>query len=233
MNKNAVVFSSWLPPQVVYRGGLYLSYIKEFFKDCDIYIGVNHNSDLSWVDMIELNMNMENVNITLVDPELSVNSDVSGFQVALDAMRNSGKQYDTVYFMHSKGTSYPFDHQWYISCRDYFMQFAEKRVECDSELQKDDVGGWAHIARKFNMNESDYYKLMKSFIELDISNSAQDNMWLITHYAIKGEIVDWFFKNCTPEFFTTKLEDRYFFEVCFPLIIDAYGKKRVNQVFWE
>ena len=51
--------------------------------------------------------------------------------------------------------------------------------------------------------------------------------------AIKGEIVDWFFKNCTPEFFTTKLEDRYFFEVCFPLIIDAYGKKRVNQVFWE
>lgn len=233
MNKNAVVFSTWLPPQVVYRGGLYLSYINEYFKDCDVYIGINHNSDLSWVDMIEYNMPMDNVNISMVDPELAVNSDASGFQTALELLQKSGKKYENVYFMHTKGTSYPFDFQWYVSCRDYFMQFAEKRKECDASLMDSTVGGWSHIARKFDMKNSNYYTLMKSFINSEISKEPKDTMWLITHYAIKGEIVDWFLKNVKPEFFTTKFEDRYFFEVCFPLIVDAYGLDRVNQVFWE
>jgi hypothetical protein len=234
MKKNAVVFSSWMPSNVIHRGGIYLSYIRDYFGDCDVYIGVNANSDLAWVDMIE--SALPEAQVSLVDPEMAVDSDVSGFQVALYTIMKSGIEYDYVYFMHTKGISYPLDSVWYISCRDYFMQFAEKRKEYDEILKNDDIGGWAHIARNFNMKISKHPEQILSLIKpqsLPSEVIPQDIMWLLTHYAIKGKIVKWFLDNAKDEFFTTNLQDRYFFEVCFPLIIDAYGKKRENQVFWE
>ena len=86
------------------------------------------------------------------------------------------------------------------------------------------------------MSKSEYPNQLLSYIDntkTPTNVNMNNTMWLITHYAIKGEIVDWFLKNVKPEFFTTNLKDRYFFEVCFPLIVDAYGKDRVNQDFWE
>ena len=232
MKKNAVVFSSWMPSNVLHRGGVYLSYIRDYFGDCDVYVGINANSDLAWVDMIE--SELPEAQVALVDPEMYIDSDVSGFQVALKSLKESGNEYDTVYFMHSKGISYPLDSVWYISCRDYFMQFAEKRQEYDELLKNDDVGGWAHIARKFDMNASKHPEQILSFMRNAPENvKPQDTMWLLTHYAIKGKIVKWFLDDTKDEFFTENLKDRYFFEVCFPLIVDAYGKKRENQVFWE
>jgi hypothetical protein len=234
MKNNAVVFSSWMPSNAIHRGNIYLSYIRDYFGDCDVYIGINSNSDLAWVDMIE--SILPEAQIALVDPEMTVDSDVPGFQVALNTLKNSGNVYDKVYFMHSKGISYPSDSQWFISCRDYFMQFAEKRGEYDELLKNDTVGGWAHIARKFDMKASKHPEQILTFMNQDsvvIPFDAQSTMWLLTHYVIKGNVVKWFLDNAKPEFFTSNLQDRYFFEVCFPLIVDLYGKKRENQVFWE
>lgn len=232
MNKNAVVFSSWVQSNVLHRGNIYLSFIRDYFGDCDVFIGINSGSDLAWVDMIEANL--PNAQIALVDPELSLDSDTAGFQAALGLMKSSDVTYDKVYFMHSKGMSYPSDSTWYVSCRDYFMQFAEKRKDFDKLLESENIGGWAHIARKFDMPASKNYELMKALITgYDKTTQPQDTMWLLTHYAIKGEIVKWFLDNSTQEFYTTNLKDRYFFEVCFPLIVDLYGKTRLNEVFWE
>jgi hypothetical protein len=230
--KNAVVFSSWVPSEVIHRAGIYLSYMRDYFSDCDIYIGVNSNSDLSWVDLIE--EILPNANVSLVDPEITINSDVPGFQSALKLMKDSGNEYENVYFMHSKGISYPLDSAWYISCRDYFMQFAEKRKEFDLLLNTD-IGGWAHIARKYDMKNSKNVEILTSYMNIpnNISNNPQDIMWLLTHYAIKGKIVKWFLDNAKEEFFNTNLNDRYFFEVIFPLIVDVYGATRINEVFWE
>jgi hypothetical protein len=233
MKKNAVVFSSWIPNSTIHRSGIYLSYIRDYFGDCDVYIGVNAESDLAWIDLIE--STLPEAHIALVDPDLAVNSDVSGFQSALKLMKDNREDYENVYFMHSKGISYPLDSVWYISCRDYFMQFAEKRKEYDEILENDEIGGWAHIARNFDMKISKNLEVISSYMKIPINSETipTNTMWLLTHYAIKGKIVKWFLDNSTEEFFTTNLKDRYFFEVCFPLIVDAYGKKRENQVFWE
>src|ERR1700722_5669283 len=110
MNKNAVVFSTWMPSQYAHRNGLYLSYIRDFFGDCDVYIGVNVGTDLIWVDQIE--SIFPDANVALVDPEMAVDSDVSGFQAALKLVKDSGNEYKNIYFMHSKGISYPSDRQW-------------------------------------------------------------------------------------------------------------------------
>lgn len=232
MKENAVVFSSWMPPGVIHRGNIYLSFIRDYFPDCDIYVGVNPDSDLVWVDLIE--SIFPDANIALVDPEMAINSDASAFQSALKSLKDADHQYKNVYFMHSKGISYPTDSQWYISCRDYFMQFAEKRKEFDKLLESETVGGWAHVARKFDMSSSGYAKNIKAFIEnVDTKDRYTETMWLLTHYAIKGEIVKWFLDNCDQSFFDKKLDDRYFFEASFPLIVDMYGRSRINEVFWE
>jgi len=235
MKKNAVVFSSWVPSQYFYRANIYLSFIRDYFSDCDVYIGVNSESDLVWVDIIE--SVLPEAQVALVDPSLSLNSDVPGFQSALKLLKDSKNEYENVYFMHSKGMSYPNDATWFISCRDYFMQFAEKRKEFDEIMEKDtSIGGIAHIARKFDMKTSKHLEQIVSYMDntkTAIQVIPQDTMWLLTHYVIKGNIVKWFLDASKEEFFTTNLQDRYFFEVCFPLIVDAYGKRRENQVFWE
>jgi hypothetical protein len=113
------------------------------------------------------------------------------------------------------------------------MQFIEKRKGFDSILEKEDIGGWAHIARKFTMKDSGYLKSIANYIDTPNIEGIQDTMWLITHYAIKGKIVKWFLDKANDDFFNKKIEDRYFFEASFPLIVDLYGKTRFNEVFWE
>jgi hypothetical protein len=227
---NAVIFSSWVPTQFLHRSGLYLSYIKQYFKDCDIYVGVNVGTDLVWVDKVE--QTLPEAVIGMVDENMNVDSDVSGYKCALKLLKDSGKTYENVYFVHTKGISRPTDYDWYISCRDYFLQFIEKRNEYDVILQNNPgIGGWAHIARKFEMENSYCLAGICKYIEPK-NKQITNTMWLLTHYAIRGEIVQWFLENCKEEFFTTT-DDRYFFESCFPLIVDLYGLKRENQVFWN
>jgi hypothetical protein len=120
-----------------------------------------------------------------------------------------------------------------ISCRDYFIGFCLKRYEMDEHLKAPArPGGVSLVGRKEPMDNGGYSKEIDAFWPKAPHTKVDDIMSLITMYAIKGHIVKYFIDECTPEFYTTKL-DRYFFETSFPLIIDKSGCKRHHLAMWE
>lgn len=222
----ALVFAAYIPN--IKRCLKYTDQIKASFPDCDVYIGINSSYPL----LEQVLMGQGFTNIVGVDKNLEVNSDASAYQAALKLLMASGKTYDTVYFTHSKGSSYPDDTQWLASCDSYFIGFCIRRHLVDSMMNGEDVGGTSYVGRKAPMSGSGYeMEIAQQFTPRQ--RGCEDIMSLITMYGIKGEIVHNFLSSVRYTFFTTKIESRYFFETSFPLIVDLYGKKRAYITMWD
>jgi len=163
-----------------------------------------------------------------------LNSDASAFQAALLLYKKSNKDYNNIYFIHTKGMSYPSDQQWRISRESYFDSFVNKRRQCGEILKSDCVGGVGLVSNFcWTLHDSNYINYVTRFIKNPYRN-IQDVMWLTTHYVIKNECVKYFVDNCDPSFFTTNLGDRYFFESSFPLIVElTTNKKRESLIYWD
>ena len=222
---NAVVFAAYFPNR--HRVQIYLDTLKKYYKDCDVYIGLNS----SFPGANEYLESQGFPNVIQVTKALEVNSDASAYQAALLLLRSTNKNYDIIYFSHSKGTSYPEETRWKESCNDYFIQFMSRRSEVDN-LISDTIGGVSFVGRKEAMNTSGYSKEMDVYCSILKQKEVEDIMSLITMYAIKGSIVKYFLDNCITSFFTNKL-DRYFFETSFPLIVDKSGLQRHHLIIWK
>jgi hypothetical protein len=224
--KNAVVVAMFLPNS--YRAEVYVNAIRKHFSDCDVYIGLNS----SFIG-VEQYLNQNGFfNIVYVDKKLEVTSDASAYQAALKLLKSKNQEYKNIYFIHTKGISYPEPERWLTSCRDYFLGFCKQRDRIDALLEETEVGGAAPIGRAEPMNNGGYSKDMDKYCPNMKQTDVEDIMSLITFYGIKGNIVKHFLDNCIPEFFTTKL-DRYFFETSFYLIVDKMGYKRKHLGIWQ
>lgn len=222
----ALVFAAYIPD--IKRCFTYTDKIKETFGDCDVYIGINS----SYPVLEQVIREQGFTNIVSVDKALEVTSDASAYQAALKLLKDSGKVYDTVYFTHSKGTSYADDTQWKVSCDSYFVGFCKRRHLVDEMMNQDNIGGTCYVGRKEPMNGSGYeVEIAQHFTPRN--RGCEDIMSLITMYGISGEVLHDFLSSVKDTFFTTKLENRYFFETSFPLIVDLYGKKRAYIHMWD
>jgi hypothetical protein len=227
--KDCVIFAAWVP--YIDRFQIYIDTIKQNYSDCDVFVGINPNSHPDTENLLKANgIN----NIIHVKPELSVNSDASAFQAALSLYKNSNKNYRYIYFIHTKGMSYNSSQQWKVSRESYFDSFITKRATCEKILEPDDVGGCGLVANFcWTMYNSNYIKSVTKFIDSPYKN-VQNILWLTTHYAMKNECVKYFVDNCKLEFFTTNLQDRYYFESSFPLIVELTSKKkRECCIYWD
>jgi hypothetical protein len=224
MMKRALIFAAYMPN--VRRTLKYTDTIKRYFHDCDVYIGIN-----SCTPVFKQLLHGEGFTNTIeVDRSIEVNSDASAYQAALKLLKSQGKQYDTFYFTHTKGASYPDDQQWIVSCDSYFTGFCERRSIMNDKLREPNVGGVSYVGRAEPMNGGGYAADIAKYYNPQFSEVA-DIMSLTTSYVIKGEIVHQFLNTVKPEFFTDRL-DRYFFETSFPLIVDKYGLKRDHVHMW-
>jgi predicted subunit of tRNA(5-methylaminomethyl-2-thiouridylate) methyltransferase len=223
--KSAIVFAGWFPN--LERSPFYINDMKKNFKNIDVYFGVNP-SNTNYHKTLNL-IGYDNVAIT--SPERVVDSDASAFQSALELLKNSGNQYETIYFIHTKGISYKDDAAWMSSYESYYLGFFRQLAEIEKVLEKNEsVGGVSYVGRVEPMNGSGYSTVLDKYF--DFGNNAVANiMSLLTFYAIRGKIVNEFIQNAKPEFFTDKL-DRYFFETSFPLIVDKMGYERHHLVMW-
>lgn len=227
--KDCVIFGTWAPYR--HRIAPYINIIKEKWSDCDFFVGINPGSDPEW----EKQLNAIGItNIIHVKPELQICSDASAYQAALTLYKKSNKNYRNVFFMQTKGMSYQTDHQWRVSRESYFDGFARDRHLYEKLLIPDDVGGCGMTSFfDFNWRNNDYVKKLTKFIDTPYKN-VFELKWLITHYVMKNEVVKYFVDNCKPEFFSTNLEDRCYFEWAFPQIVElCSGKKRQSVVFWD
>lgn len=224
--KNAVIFAMYLPNPA--RAQIYIDALKTYFGDCDVYIGLNS----SFIG-VEKYLNQHGFfNIVYVNKNLEVASDASAYQAALKLLKSKNIEYKNVYFIHTKGISYPEPERWMISCRDYFLGFCRQRNKIDENLELENCGMSAPIGRAETMNNGGYSKEMDKYCPGMKQTDVEDIMSLITFYGIKGSVVKHFLDNCIPQFFETKL-DRYFFETSFYLIVDKMGYKRLHLGIWK
>ena len=100
MNKFAVILASHIPSlDKLWVGEEILSKIKNDLPNADIFVGINpSNCTNSWVELVKKYTN--NFKITNVD--LAVGSDASAYQTALSLYKESNKDYDLVWFLHTQ-----------------------------------------------------------------------------------------------------------------------------------
>jgi hypothetical protein len=112
--RDAVIFSSWVPEAGLALGDAFIETLRRWHADSKIFVGVNHGSAAKWPD--RLAASGLDVTIQHVPPTMSMACDPAGFVAALDAYRRHDETFDLVWFGHTKGMGH-LDETWYATSR--------------------------------------------------------------------------------------------------------------------
>jgi hypothetical protein len=216
--KNCVIFASYIPDKSnLYVGLQFLNYFKDNFKDYDIFVGVNPSCN-EWIELLEQFKSELNITYKKVDNNLVVDSDASAYQAALSLLKNNDKQYNTVWFVHTKGVT--------SNCHNFrdamFDVFLSKKNEIEYMFNNDNtLGGYYPFTGTCSSDTyiSDYADKILKIKTTKIGPMVAQ----YSFYVIKGEIIKLFMENHIDGFFEKNLvrdmgHDRYFFESIFPIL---------------
>jgi 8-demethyl-8-alpha-L-rhamnosyltetracenomycin-C 2'-O-methyltransferase len=227
MSTHAVIFSSFVPgSDIAFQVGQYfLDWFKLYNKDDDIYIGVNAGSSDHWISMIE--QSGLRATVVPVEPHLSCSSDVSGYQAALSALKCSGREYDYVWFGHTKGATHPnFDGAAAIRDRLEKTFWSQKKL---IESQCDPIGfgtfcmDFLPVADQHDDTVAHLKAIYPSAMAKPIGYVN-----LFSFFGMTGNALRLFFEGASPDFFTKNIVselgfNRYFFESGFAWVGDMAG----------
>jgi hypothetical protein len=217
---DAVVFSSYVPTdEALAVAHEFLDVFKEGFSDCDFFVGINPGSLPQWeLALRESGLRMR---IGKVDPRLAVDSDASGFQRALQLMRDERRAYRLVWFGHTKGTTANNP-----PVRRYLIEnFYLERRRIANFFVHPRVGSFGNdVTLDVNLGEIDA-RMNRLF---PFPYEGIGTFYLHTFYVLRGSIVGSFLGGCSEDFFTKNLVrdlgfDRYFFERDFSRLADRFG----------
>jgi hypothetical protein len=217
--RDAVVFSSYVPNGAALAIATeYLSVLERCFADCDVYVGINSGSITEWERL--LRASPLRVRVGTVEPRLAVDSDVSGFQKALELMRDEGRTYDLVWFGHTKGATRDEPALRRQIIGDFFM----RRERISRLFRHPRVGAFGHDATAADLAAADTH--MDAVFPFPYRSIG--TFYLFTFYVLRGSIVKTFLDGCSEDFFTKNLVsdlgfDRYFFERDFGRLCDRFG----------
>jgi hypothetical protein len=221
--RDAVVFSSYVPTaHALEVSKEFLGVFRERFSDCDFYVGINTGSVPEWEQALN-DSGLRLAGIAHVPPRLMVDSDVSGFQAALKSMRDAGKEYQLVWFGHTKGATA--DHP---GVRRHLIEgFFLDRARIERLFDEPRVGAFGYDMSIELHNLGDIDSRMDSLV-LKFPYATIGTFYLHTFYVIRGSIVGHFLGGCSEVFFTRNLVDdlgfdRYFFERDFARITERSG----------
>ena len=201
----------------------YVEMLQRNFSDCDIYAGINfgaHSSTESILEDAGLQITYER----LEDESFHVTSDASSFQLALKLMMQSHKQYDVVWFVHTKG-----GHNSRDNIRQLYMDgFFPKRQYIEQKFAElEHLGVFGYRAGHYNWNNEENDKC------LGVSDRLIRDIWdgiptetmphtfckyivIETMFAMRSEILHRFVA-AYPEFFDTQINKfptgRWFIEL--------------------
>lgn len=176
-----------------------------------VYIGLQKDSCKEAIDLL----NEKEVKWAHINPETYINSDVPGFQAALNLYHTDEKVNDKfIYFGHSKGVTTGFGSMRQFLLEDVFMRHPLNKVP-------ESYGSYGYCLSPINL-KSNYNPNLDRW-NPHISGPHLNYFYPHTFYVIRQNIIDNFLKNINPAFFTTNLCDRYFFERDFIHIVDKQG----------
>lgn len=226
----AVVFSVTIFKQELVNSIYeWLQVFESKFKNCDFYIGVNYGTNQKVIEILKTTK--INKNIIVSPQELYATSDASAYQAALYGLKKSGKKYDYYWFGHTKGGVNPRQER-----RKYYTsEFFGKREEIEIEISENNPGVYGLNAITQSADGVTQWKDLSvssdhggmpivQNINFDRLNYEHINISLVeTFFVMKGELVNWFIRNAKDEWYFTKIQDRYYFEVVFPWLASRYG----------
>ena len=202
----------------------FLDEFEKNFADSDIYVGINPGS----IESVEILLNESNLNIVAVgraSSELYTLSDASAYQVALKLLKESGRIYDTGWFIHTKGgvnSHSSYLRKWYID------NLLADRNHIETFLSDNtDIGSYGLLGLEYNTNRSysetdTQVPLFKNTLSEELPHTHVNFFYIHSLYVIRGEVLNKFFSLTTDEWFQSKL-DRYYFEGVFPFIVSRSG----------
>lgn len=221
-NIDALIFASYVPHQ----NGMKIinemfDVFLEKFADADFYIGINSNPCKEYLNYLEDLKKKINLVYEITPKELEIKSDASAYQTALKLLHKSKKEYNLVWFGHTKGMINQREELRQIFLKDFF----NKRSEITNLLEDSTAGTYSlYLTKHADTNEfkevlSQYYKFAKPYF--------YTYFYLFTFYVLKGKYLHQFLNNCDEKFYTTNLIDNgadiYMFERDFPHIIWRQG----------
>lgn len=240
-----VFYSSFIPnSNNLFRGEDFLKIVKEKFNNYLVFIGIQKDSIPEWGEMLENYKKKNNNNIfyDYCDEKLYVNSDVAGFQKALQLYYLSKNKFSLrdnslVWFGHTKGATTNLNeyHYWVLEnfwSRENEIQqklYSEEKYGCYGTHLSfipdyDKIGGIRKLWAK-NCN----YKFTKEPLNF---------MFVNTFFVIKNKIFQNMINHLNPIFFEEKIEgafseigDRYYFERDFIHFVDMMGYQPVFEYY--
>lgn len=230
-DKDAVVLSAFIPDRKALTIGLdYIDFIKEYFKDADIFVGMNPSAYMKfWLYELKKD-NILNVKELVTDERLVIDSDASSYQSACNLLRNSRNKYNLVYFIHTKGVTSGSNERYR-----YFDLF-KNRIKINNIFLDKDIGTYSYYIGKhrniFNDVLNEIYTFERPYF--------YSYLYFYTFYVLRGEPLQNFLNKCSTCFFTNNLitnfgGDRYYFERDFPQVIWRQGYKPayIEKVCWN
>lgn len=225
MNKTCIVFAcTILTEDRLFVLKEFLNQFEKNFIDSDVYVGINPGS----VPSVETVLKESNLNIVAVgraSSELYTLSDASAYQMALKFVKDSGRLYDTSWFIHTKGgvnSHSDYLRKWYIdnllADRNYIETFLSENTG---------IGSYGLLGVEYDTNrvysETDTeVPLFENKLSEELPYTHVNFFYIHTLYVIKGEVLNKFFSTITDKWFNSKL-DRYYFEGVFPFIVSRSG----------
>lgn len=198
----------------------FLQTFKDYFSDCDLYIGINPVSIQETESIIE----KYNLNSTMgrVEDSLYSESDASAYQLGLRLLKQSQQTYDNYWFIHTKsGVNSHSDYlrEWYLD------EFLKQRNSIEKFLALNpNIGSYGKLAIEFrDVDNTDVeIPLYENSKTVDLPNTHAPFYYLHSIYVLSCKPIEKFLSLITDKWFTTKL-DRYYFEGVFYFIVSRAG----------
>jgi hypothetical protein len=182
---------------------MYLDTIRENFPDADVFVGINPAGRGGHVGALREHAESLGMKVSITPPRLVLDSDASAFQSALFAMRQTVKEYNLIWFGHSKGATT----KTFGAAHDQMNNFFGRREQIEAHFTgRPGIGVYGReVAILPNpIDVISPYKTRKF--------APQPFMILNTFFVCLGRPVLHFMRSCNPSFFYDPLPDRYFFE---------------------
>jgi hypothetical protein len=195
-------------------------------KECKVFIGINHNSILETESIIESYSGLD-VTFERQSAELTIDSDASAFQKALELMSMQEYQYKNTYFIHTKGAS-----TGDTTARNHYLDILLHESFIDKVFEKHGSYG-IDICR--SKEPAGRWQSQMEYV-CDVPHKTKGYFYPHTFFCIKGSIMKVFLRDLKKEFFTTNINDysnRYFAEWHLGQLAQYYGKRPYYENFLQ
>jgi len=223
--KNVVLFSLYDHNTIVSEQiiDFWFNNLKNYFIDDKIIIGINSESILPKIEDKISSLNMD-ISFGYVNKEQKIDSDAAGYLKCIEMLNEIDYDFDTIFFMHSKGVS----HKSFNETESYrnmiLNDFFINKNKCIELLN--DYGIVGNEPSIFGVPEhiNNTFKIKNI---LNLQYNPIGFFYCGTFYAIKYDLI----KNIlSHEFFNKNIwvhpynMDRFFFEGVFKSIPEMMGK---------